>query len=247
MDKYRFGNYLTSLRTQCGLSQSELGAVVGVSNKAISKWENGEALPRLERMKVLADYFGVTVEELIGGGAVSKAAHQAEPDLTPRFGIFDEEEQAEKEALADRYFQIEIHRAVWGHRWTVITLLADYAVIWLVLFPLLWLEYDLTLPHPLGAAIVRSVLYTLPVLIEHCLIWRGYDWMRWVRIFSDFCAILEIVGVVSVIVNTDAGLDAVIVYIVAIIGMLRLLWDIYLFAFYRPVKDFLAEQREYYG
>lgn len=42
MRDYSFGNFISALRERCGLSQYQLGALVGVSDKAVSKWENGD-------------------------------------------------------------------------------------------------------------------------------------------------------------------------------------------------------------
>lgn len=41
MRDYSFGNFISAQRERCGLSQYQLGALVGVSDKAVSKWENG--------------------------------------------------------------------------------------------------------------------------------------------------------------------------------------------------------------
>ena len=41
MRDYSFGNYISTLRERMGLSQYQLGVLVGVSDKAVSKWENG--------------------------------------------------------------------------------------------------------------------------------------------------------------------------------------------------------------
>lgn len=65
MDKYKFGNKLTEYRTERGLTQSELGEILGVSNKAVSKWENGSAMPRLDMMSKITDYFGVSMDEFL--------------------------------------------------------------------------------------------------------------------------------------------------------------------------------------
>jgi putative transcriptional regulator len=60
MSNYNFGNYICELREKKGLSQSELGKILGVTNKAISKWENGGAYPSSELMLPLAKALGVS-------------------------------------------------------------------------------------------------------------------------------------------------------------------------------------------
>lgn len=44
MNKEKTGEMIRSARTQQGLTQNELGALLGVTNKAISRWENGGSL-----------------------------------------------------------------------------------------------------------------------------------------------------------------------------------------------------------
>lgn len=65
MKDYSFGNYICALRTGCGLSQFQLGTLVGVTDKAVSKWENGDAKPRLATCNRLAEVLGVSVNELL--------------------------------------------------------------------------------------------------------------------------------------------------------------------------------------
>lgn len=67
MNDYKFGNFICHLRTEKGLSQSQLGNMIGVSNKAVSKWEMGVSKPRPAMLVTLATLFGVTVEELLAG------------------------------------------------------------------------------------------------------------------------------------------------------------------------------------
>ena len=45
MNDYTFGNYIFEQRRKRGLSQTELADLLGVTNKAVSKWENGRAKP----------------------------------------------------------------------------------------------------------------------------------------------------------------------------------------------------------
>ena len=65
MNDYDFGNYIYKLRTEAGLSQSELAARIGVTNKAVSKWEVGIAKPGVDTIRKLAALFCVSVDELL--------------------------------------------------------------------------------------------------------------------------------------------------------------------------------------
>ena len=65
MKDYSFGNFLSELRERSGLSQYQLGSLVGVSNKAVSKWENGLARPNSRVLSKLSSVLGVTADELL--------------------------------------------------------------------------------------------------------------------------------------------------------------------------------------
>lgn len=65
MNDYSFGNYLFSLRRNAGLTQSELAGKLGVTNKAVSKWENGRAKPNVDMLRKLAALLKVSVESLL--------------------------------------------------------------------------------------------------------------------------------------------------------------------------------------
>lgn len=51
--------------TKIGKSESAVAKDVGITSKSVTGWKNG-ALPRNSTLKKLADYFGITVEELMG-------------------------------------------------------------------------------------------------------------------------------------------------------------------------------------
>lgn len=85
MNDYKFGSFICSLRTEKGLSQSQLGDIMGVSNKAVSKWEMGASKPRPAMLVTLASFFGVTVEELLAGernAEKEKEVRQESKDIT---------------------------------------------------------------------------------------------------------------------------------------------------------------------
>ena len=65
MNDYKFGNHLYGLRRAAGLSQIAVADAVGVSDKAVSKWENGKAKPSVESIRRLAALYRVPVEELL--------------------------------------------------------------------------------------------------------------------------------------------------------------------------------------
>ena len=65
MNDYRFGNYVFELRRKAGLSQAELADALGVTDKAVSKWENGKAKPSTNVLRKLSAFFGVSVERLL--------------------------------------------------------------------------------------------------------------------------------------------------------------------------------------
>lgn len=62
-----FGEFLYTLRKEKGMTQAELADILKVTNKAVSKWETGEAMPETAQLLPIAQIFGVTVDELLKG------------------------------------------------------------------------------------------------------------------------------------------------------------------------------------
>ena len=65
MRSITLGRHLQALRLQSGLSQFQLGRLIGVTDKAISKWENDEALPRVDHCIKLSKVFKVSLDDLL--------------------------------------------------------------------------------------------------------------------------------------------------------------------------------------
>lgn len=68
------GKNILELRKQGNITQEELAAELGVTAAAVSKWENNYTLPDIMMLCALADYFGVTTDELLGRNGVLKEA-----------------------------------------------------------------------------------------------------------------------------------------------------------------------------
>lgn len=61
------GEFLKSLRVAKGLTQIELAEHLNVSNKTVSKWESGVGIPELSTLVILADFYDVTVDDILRG------------------------------------------------------------------------------------------------------------------------------------------------------------------------------------
>ena len=85
MYKRMLGETIYRLRKAKGLSQDELGKLVGVSNKAVSKWETYEANPDITLLPLLAQALGVTCEELLTDIKAEK--DDPKPKETKLFGL----------------------------------------------------------------------------------------------------------------------------------------------------------------
>ena len=65
MNDYGFGNYIYEQRCKLGISQTEMAERLGVTNKAVSKWETGKAKPTTNTLRKMAVLFGRSVDELL--------------------------------------------------------------------------------------------------------------------------------------------------------------------------------------
>lgn len=61
------GRRISELRKKKGITQDQLAEEMGVSSQAVSKWENDISCPDIGLLPQLADYFGVTLDELMRG------------------------------------------------------------------------------------------------------------------------------------------------------------------------------------
>ncbi len=67
MSKQSIGEFIATLRKANGLTQVEVANKLGISNRTLSAWECGTALPDILLLPALADLYGVTVDEIIAG------------------------------------------------------------------------------------------------------------------------------------------------------------------------------------
>jgi len=67
MDTNSIGSAIAQFRKKAGLTQAELAAKLHLSDKAVSRWENGLGYPEITQFPALAAIFGITVDRLMMG------------------------------------------------------------------------------------------------------------------------------------------------------------------------------------
>ena len=73
------GETIYRLRTETGLSQTDLAEALEVSRQSVSKWETGASIPDLDKLVKLAEIFHVTLDELVKGQPPQASASQEAP------------------------------------------------------------------------------------------------------------------------------------------------------------------------
>lgn len=67
MDQQKIGSFLKKLRNQKGLTQEQFAEIVNVSNRTVSRWENGNNMPDLDVLIQISDYYEIELRELLDG------------------------------------------------------------------------------------------------------------------------------------------------------------------------------------
>ena len=67
MNQEKIGGFLKELRKQKGLTQQQMAEKFNVSNRTISRWENGNNMPDLDILIQIADYYEVEIKEILDG------------------------------------------------------------------------------------------------------------------------------------------------------------------------------------
>lgn len=114
MEKKTIGTFIAALRKAHGMTQQELADRLGVSNRAVSRWERDENAPDLSLIPAIAELFGVTCDELLKGER-----------------IFHESEQPKSEPKVDKQLKALVNRSISSFK-TMIYIAIALSVIGLV-------------------------------------------------------------------------------------------------------------------
>ena len=131
---------ITVLRTGVNMTQAELGEKLNYSDKSISKWERGEAIPDVRVLKEMAEIFGVTVDYLIH-------EHNAEELPVP-----DPVEQLKRNYSTDMITLVTI-AGIFG-----IALLV-FVLLWIIMGKMYWLTFVVAVPPAIMTWLILNSIW----------------------------------------------------------------------------------------
>lgn len=138
MDTIKIGNFLTDLRKEQGLTQEALGEKIGVTNKTVSRWENGNYLPPVEMLQELSKLYAVSINELLCGERIEKEQYQEKAEETIA-GI-----------LSGSPFSFQERSDYWKRKWKKDHFITNLALAFIIL---VMLCAGITLSEPLVAGV----------------------------------------------------------------------------------------------
>ena len=96
MDQIKVGAFLKHLRKEKGITQEKLSEELGVSGRTISRWETGKNMPDISLLVEIAEFFDVSIPEIIKGERKSEDMKEEEKEVAETMSDYA---KAEKEQL----------------------------------------------------------------------------------------------------------------------------------------------------
>lgn len=145
MDTIKIGRFLAQLRGERKLTQEQLAEKLGISNKTISRWENGNYMPPVEMLVELSEFYGVSINEILSGRRLdeSETRSAAEENL--------------KSVLEDSSFSLEDKKRYYAKKWAKEHW---YTFVLPTLFALTLIAFSAALGFPAGVFI--GCILTIP-------------------------------------------------------------------------------------
>ena len=99
MDQVKTGNFIAQCRREKGLTQASLAEQLGISDRAVSKWETGRTLPDADNMLELSGILGVTVDELLKGEKTDEGGFDQMADTINKLNTKQQDAENNKSML----------------------------------------------------------------------------------------------------------------------------------------------------
>lgn len=97
MDQIKIGAFLKDLRKERNLTQEEIADKFGVSQRSVSRWENGNTMPDISVLIELADFYDVDLREILNGG---RRAENMNEDLKETLDMVADYTMEEKKKIS---------------------------------------------------------------------------------------------------------------------------------------------------
>lgn len=105
MDQIKVGAFLKNLRKEKGITQEQLAEELGVSGRTISRWETGNNMPDISLLVEIAEYFDVSIPEIIKGERKSENMKEEAKEVAETMSDYA---KAEKEQLVKSIRNVSI-------------------------------------------------------------------------------------------------------------------------------------------
>lgn len=138
--KNNFAKKLLALRTAAGMTQWELGDKLSYSDKTVSKWERGEAIPDAAVLKKIAALFSVSVDYLLDEEDAAPAPAEKPTDFPAPLSVYP-----------------SITRVVLTGIWTAALLV--FVLLWIILDRLFWAVFIAAVPVTFVAFLVFNSVW----------------------------------------------------------------------------------------
>lgn len=93
MNQQKIGQFLKELRSEKKLTQAELAEMLGVTNRSVSRWENGVTMPDFDLLIELAKNYDVEVMEILDGERKDNSMDKQTEELLLKVADYDNEER----------------------------------------------------------------------------------------------------------------------------------------------------------
>ena len=188
MTNKSIGNFLSELRKEKGLTQKEIADYLNVSDKTVSHWECDKYSPDISAIPVLADFFGVTCDEILRGERKAPEENKYISNETEEPAESERDEKAEdidndssyndnvspvKEDEYARYARIRLHNAFSKRKFINVLAIFVAIVLWAVSYTVIQLiEHKIGLHNfelyaTIGSAFFSAAIGAIIIISSH--------------------------------------------------------------------------------
>ena len=151
MNQIKIGEFIASQRRSKNLTQAALAEKLGITDRAVSKWERGKGLPDVSIMLDLCEIFGITVNELLSGEKIS----------------MENSNQKNEQLLLDMAKELEQkNKTIWTSMWAIMIVSMTALFAGIMISALLIPEGVWQLVTILGICIVFLILCFYALKLE---------------------------------------------------------------------------------